>query len=223
MALHKLRSFMPPALTQLLEGLSRMGYKPREEICLGLLGQARRHMHAASPAQLAVMLHSIAAYGTWRPYRQFLFDFVSHSRLRLGSWSAAEAGNVLWAMATFKWVSCRAVMGVQTRVHVQPAVLRAVLRGACWMADAAGVRVRALAVSVSTLVLLPMCAAAHVCAAVLLPMCVRLPMCAAVCCCPCVLLPMCAAAHVCCCPCVLLPMCVGSDTFSTSTSGVTTF
>ncbi len=106
MTLHKVRSFLPPALTQLLEGLSRIGYKPREEICLGLLGQARRHMHAFSPAQLAVMLHSIAAFGTWRPYRQFLFDFVSHSRLRLGSWSAAEAANVLWAMARFRWVLC---------------------------------------------------------------------------------------------------------------------
>jgi hypothetical protein len=98
----KIRAFLPPALSQLLEGLSRMGYKPRPEICLSLLGQARRHMHAFSPAQLAVLLHSIGAYGSWRPYRTFLFDFVTHSRDKLGSWSAAQAADVAWSFARFK-------------------------------------------------------------------------------------------------------------------------
>jgi hypothetical protein len=98
----KVRSFLPPALSQLLEGLSRLGYRPRQEICQGLLGQARRHMHAFSPAQLAVLLHSIAAYGTWQPYRQFLFDYVTHSRDKLGSLSAAQAADVAWAFARFK-------------------------------------------------------------------------------------------------------------------------
>ena len=60
---HKVRSLYGVQLTQITEGLAAMGYKPREEVCVALLGQARRQLHAMTPSQQAVMLHAIATMG----------------------------------------------------------------------------------------------------------------------------------------------------------------
>ena len=60
-----IRSFGPSQLTQVVEGLTRLGYIPRQEICSALLAQVRRHFHALTPGQLAVLMHSLASTDRW--------------------------------------------------------------------------------------------------------------------------------------------------------------
>lgn len=101
---HKIRSFLAPQLASLIEGLSRLGYKPRSEICNGLLGQTRRHLHVFTPSQLPVVLHALASYDTWVPYRQFLYDYVTRSTNKIGNMSGEGAVCILWSFARFKYV-----------------------------------------------------------------------------------------------------------------------
>ena len=52
-------------MTQLLEGLAALGYKPREEICWSLQAQAGRHLHAFTAEQQATTIRAIAMHSKW--------------------------------------------------------------------------------------------------------------------------------------------------------------
>lgn len=98
----RVKNFFAVQLVHVFEGLLGMGYKPREEICFALLGQARRHMHSFTATQFAIMLRCIAAFEKWTPQRQFLYDFVTHSRPKLRALRVAEASSILWSFAKLK-------------------------------------------------------------------------------------------------------------------------
>ena len=61
----KYRSLLPAQMTQLLEGLAALGYKPREEICWSLQAQAGRHLHAFTAEQQATTIRAIAMHSKW--------------------------------------------------------------------------------------------------------------------------------------------------------------
>lgn len=75
----KVRSFTAPHLLPLIEGLARLGYRPRTEIMAGILSAVRRHLHVFTPQQLPGLLHALASYDGWAPHRQFLYDYVTAS------------------------------------------------------------------------------------------------------------------------------------------------
>eukprot|EP00798_Chlamydomonas_sp_ICE-L_P032134 gene32134-16659_t len=100
----RVKNFFAVQLVHVFEGLLGMGYKPREEICFALLGQARRHMHSFTATQFAIMLRCIAAFEKWTPQRQFLYDFVTHSRPKLRALRVAEASSILWSFAKLKYM-----------------------------------------------------------------------------------------------------------------------
>ncbi|KAF5829938.1 hypothetical protein DUNSADRAFT_15294 [Dunaliella salina] len=97
----RLRSFQATHLVQLVEALAVLGYTPRDEICMSIMGQIRRQMHTMSGPQLSAILRAIAIAPRWKPYRQFLYDFVVQSQPKLASLNASQASGILWAFAKF--------------------------------------------------------------------------------------------------------------------------
>lgn len=49
-------------MTELMEGLAAIGYKPREQICWSLQAQARRYLHAFSAAQQSTLMRAMAMH-----------------------------------------------------------------------------------------------------------------------------------------------------------------
>ncbi len=75
-------------------------------------------------AQLAALVHAIASYGSWDPGKRFLYDFVTQSDPKLGTWTASEAAHVLWSLARLRWVV--------EWLHVGVVVMRAMQSALIW-------------------------------------------------------------------------------------------
>jgi hypothetical protein len=125
----KARSLRPAHLARAIPALAALGAAPRREVGAALAAACRRHLHAMTAPQLALVARAFAASsssGGWHPGELFLYEFCTHSRRAglldggeggdeeddeeerrqqlSGGWTGREAAAVAWSLARMGYV-----------------------------------------------------------------------------------------------------------------------